>query len=154
MSIELLELGAAALGGLVPEVAFLGGASIELWITDPAAPPVRPTKDVDVVVEVVTRSEFYTFEARLRAHGFSEDQEDGVICRWRHNATGLILDAMPGRPEILGFENRWHAAALSHAVERQLPLGDQDPGRKSPLPARHQTGRVQEPRARRPPWQP
>ncbi len=82
MSIALLELGAAALDELLPEVVFVGGASIELWITDPAAPPVRPTKDVDVVVEVMTRSEFYAFEARLRAQGFSEDQEDGVICRW------------------------------------------------------------------------
>lgn len=71
MTIELLELGAKALGELVPEVVFVGGASIEPWITDPAAPPVRPTKDVDVVVNVVARTEFHAFEARLRANGFS-----------------------------------------------------------------------------------
>lgn len=123
MSIEQLEVGAAALGELLPEVVFVGAASIELWITDPAAPPVRPTRDVDVVVEVVTRSEFYAFEARLRAKGFSQDREDGVICRWRHRASDLILDAMPARADILGFENRWQAAALPHAVERQLPSG-------------------------------
>jgi hypothetical protein len=123
VSIELLELGAAALGELLPEVVFVGGASIELWISDPAAPPVRPTKDVDVVVEVVTRSEFYAFEARLRVKGFSEDQEDGVICRWRHDASDLILDAMPARAGILGFENRWQAAALPHALRRELPSG-------------------------------
>jgi len=48
MSIDLLERGAAALGELVDEVVFVGGATIALWITDPAAPPPRPTKDVDV----------------------------------------------------------------------------------------------------------
>ena len=66
MSVELLELAAATLGELVDEVVFVGGATVTLWITDPGAPPVRPTKDVDVVVEVTTRSEFHAFEARLR----------------------------------------------------------------------------------------
>jgi hypothetical protein len=79
---------------------------VTLWITDPGAPPVHPTKDVDVVVEVATRRAFHDFEARLRERRFAEDQEDGVICRWRH-AGGLILDAMPSEPGILGFENRW-----------------------------------------------
>ncbi len=49
-----------------------------LWVTDPAAPAPRPTKDVDVVVEVTSRASFHEFEARLRALGFKEDQEDGM----------------------------------------------------------------------------
>ena len=52
MSVELLELAAAALGELLDEVVFVGGATVGLWITDPAAPAPRPTKDVDVIVEV------------------------------------------------------------------------------------------------------
>jgi hypothetical protein len=123
VSVELLDLAAATLGELVDEVMFVGGATVALWITDPGAPPVRPTKDVDVVVEVTTRSAFHEFEARLREHRFAEDQEDGIICRWRHPDTGLILDAMPADPSILGFANRWQAAALPHAVERVLPSG-------------------------------
>lgn len=55
MSIELLERGATALGDLRHEVVFVGGATITLWITNPGAPPPRPTKDVDVIVEVTTR---------------------------------------------------------------------------------------------------
>jgi hypothetical protein len=39
MNLELLELAVAALGDLVDEVVFVGGATIGLWITDPAAPP-------------------------------------------------------------------------------------------------------------------
>ena len=35
------------------DAVLLGGASIVLWITDRGAPPIRPTKDVDVVVEVM-----------------------------------------------------------------------------------------------------
>jgi hypothetical protein len=123
VSVDLLEAASAALDDLLPEVVFVGGATVELWITDPAAPPVRPTKDVDVVVEVTSRSAFYDFETRLRAHGFHEDQEDGVICRWRHDASDLILDAMPSEAGILGFENRWQGAGAPHAITRDLPSG-------------------------------
>jgi hypothetical protein len=49
MTIELLELAHGALGKLVDEVVFVGGATVALWITDPAAPPVRVTEDVDVI---------------------------------------------------------------------------------------------------------
>lgn len=123
MSIELLERAADALGPLLEEVVFLGGATVSLWITDPGAPPVRPTKDVDIVVEVATPTAFHDFEARLRDRGFAEDQDERVICRWRHRG-GLILDAMPSDPGILGFENRWQGAAIPHAVTRELPSGN------------------------------
>lgn len=123
MSIELLEAASAALDDLLPEVVFVGGATVELWITDPGAPPVRPTKDVDIVVEIANRGAFYDFETRLRAHGFREDQEDGVICRWQHDASDLILDAMPSEASILGFENRWQGAGAPHAINRDLPSG-------------------------------
>ncbi len=123
MNIELLELAESALGKLAEEVVFVGGATVGLWISDPAAPPLRPTDDVDVVAEVATRTEFYEFEAKLRDAGFSEDHESGVTCRWRHRETGLVLDAMPSRADILGFENEWQAAAIPHAVVCQLPSG-------------------------------
>jgi predicted nucleotidyltransferase len=123
MSVELLECAAAALGPLVDEVVFVGGASIVLWITHPAAPPPRPTNDVDVVVEVATRLEYERFAQRMRAQGFCEDIGGHVICRWRHGDSDLLLDLMPTDPAIFGFFNRWHVAALPHAVERRLPSG-------------------------------
>ena len=71
-----------------------------LWITDPGAPPPRPTKDVDVVVEVTSRLGFYDFQDRLRVRGFREDSESGVIRRWRFDdGDDLVLarreSAMP-----------------------------------------------------------
>jgi hypothetical protein len=38
VSLELLERAARALEPVLSDVVFLGGASIVLWITDPAAP--------------------------------------------------------------------------------------------------------------------
>ena len=62
MSYDLLERGAHALGDLVDEAMFVGGATLVLWINDPAAAPLRPTRDVDVVVEIVSRPALHRFE--------------------------------------------------------------------------------------------
>jgi hypothetical protein len=56
MSVELLERAAETLEPVLSDVVFLGGASIVLWVTDPAAPAPRSTNDVDVVVEVTSRA--------------------------------------------------------------------------------------------------
>ena len=123
MSIALLETASVALGDLVADVVFAGGATVGLWITDPAAPAPRPTKDVDVIVEVTTPRQFRMFEERLRQQRFREDRESGIICRWIHADGDVVLDAMPTDATILGFANRWQAAAVPHAIRRELPSG-------------------------------
>jgi predicted nucleotidyltransferase len=121
MSIDLLERGAAALRDFLDEVVFVGGATVSLWITDPAAPPSRPTKDVDVIVEVATRGSYYSFEERLRAAGFRDDEE--VICRWHRTQPDLILDAIPIDAALLGFVNEWQRRAFPHGTAVPLPSG-------------------------------
>jgi len=121
VNIDLVELAASALGELRDEVVFVGGATVELWISDPGAPEFRPTDDVDVVVEVSTRAGYRSFEERLEQREFRHDQESGVICRFRHRPTTLVLDVMPRDPAILGFENRWQEEAVDHSVARELP---------------------------------
>ena len=117
MTVDLLERGAAAL-------TFVGGGTIVLWITDPGAPSPRPTKDIDVVIDATTPRAFHDFQSRLRARGFREDIESGVICRWLFDdGSDLILDAMPCAGKLLGFENPWQAAAMPHATRRRLPSG-------------------------------
>jgi hypothetical protein len=120
----MLEQAAGVLGPLLcEEIVFIGGACIGLWLTDPSSPKPRPTKDVDVVVEVRSRLGYEQFSERMRARGFSEDMQSTVICRWHHQRTELLLDAMPANPAILGFFNRWQVEALQHAVKRELPSG-------------------------------
>lgn len=119
----LLESAARQLGELLDEVVFLGGTTIELWITDPAAPEFRPTQDVDVIVEITTLTELHRFEERLRKQRFEHDQESGFICRYKHPEAGLVLDVMPMEPTVLGFENQWQNQAFPHAIDRDLPSG-------------------------------
>ncbi len=121
--IDLLERAASVLGDICDEVVLVGATTIVLWVTDPAAPPLRSTGDVDFVVEVATRADYYAFEDRLRSQGFGQDVSTRTICRWRHAASGLVIDAMPTRGDILGFENPWHAAGFDEAPLRALPSG-------------------------------
>jgi hypothetical protein len=122
VSLDLLQMAAGQLGPLVDEVAFVGGASLFLWIDDPGAPEPRATVDVDVIVVVDGHADYYRLSERLREQGFSEDDRSGVICRWR-GARGLILDVMPTDERILGFSNRWYENALETAQDVYLPSG-------------------------------
>jgi len=76
-----------------------------------------------VIAEITSRGSFADFEERLRRRGFCHDQRSGVICRWGHPDSDLVLDVMPMDASILGFENRWQRAAVPHAIERTLPSG-------------------------------
>jgi hypothetical protein len=112
-NLAMLRLAAEKLAPLLDEIAFLGGCATGLLITDPSAAPVRGTIDVDVVVEVATYAEYTALGGRLRELGFREHHEGTVICRW--SSEKLIIDVMPTEAEILGFANRWYAAALRTA---------------------------------------
>ena len=122
-NVRMLELAAERLGNLLREVVFVGGAIVELWITDLAAPEFRPTDDIDVIVEITTTKDYHRFEKRLRATGLENDQASGMICRFKHRESGLLLDVMPTEASILGFQNRWQAEAFPHSVEVKLPSG-------------------------------
>ncbi|MGV1050235.1 MAG: nucleotidyl transferase AbiEii/AbiGii toxin family protein [Solirubrobacterales bacterium] len=122
-NLAMLELAREHLGDLLSEVVFVGGATVELWVTDEAAPELRPTDDVDVIVEITTRRDYYRFESRLREAGFQNHEEDGVICRFKQPDADLLLDVMPTEASILGFENRWQKEAFPRAVPFVLPSG-------------------------------
>jgi len=95
-NLEILMMAVDQLGILSDEMVFLGGCAIGLLITDEAAPPIRVIKDVDAIVQVYSRGEYYHLAEKLRAKGFKEDTSNGApLCRWVAN--GVILD---GRPEL------------------------------------------------------
>jgi hypothetical protein len=124
-NLRMLEQAIEHLEQLLGEIVFVGGATVELWVTDEAAPEFRPTADVDVLVEVTTRSQYYRFEERIRRIGFENDEASRVICRFKHPESKLVLDVMPTEASILGFQNRWQKEAFAHAVGVLLPSGQQ-----------------------------
>jgi len=120
-NLEMLCKVADALGDLREEVVFVGGAVVNLLLTDPAAVATRPTDDVDVIIEIGGEAERVALRERLVRQGFGEDSsEDAPICRW--TTRGIKVDVMPTDSSILGFSNRWYRDALRNA-KRATPPG-------------------------------
>lgn len=111
---NLARLASAArrLKPLLNEIAFVGGCATGLLVSDPGASPVRPTLDVDAIIEIASYAEFTRLENKLSALGLRRNQAS-LICRWV--ADDLILDLMPTDPSILGFSNVWYGPALRSA---------------------------------------
>lgn len=118
-NLEALDQVAHALGPLLPEFILVGGCAVGLLITDPGRPSVRPTLDVDLLVEVTTKHRYYQVSESLRQLGFKERMD--VICRWTKGE--LIVDVMPTEENVLGFSNRWYGLAARMSQQTTLPSG-------------------------------
>lgn len=107
------------LAPLLDRIVFVGGCAAGLLITDPAAAPIRPTLDVDAIVELASYSDLIALEEQLQRLGFQHAVTEGApVCRWIQQE--LILDLMPTDPSILGFSNRWYRQAMQEAVIAQI----------------------------------
>ena len=101
------------------ELVFVGGCTTELFITDLGSDYIRPTIDVDAIVQAVTYVEYTAFEDRLRAAKFSHDTSTGApICRWKKGET--LLDVMPVEGAVLGFNSKWYAEAVESAEVHKI----------------------------------
>lgn len=108
---------AVVLGALKERCVLTGGAMVSFYLTDPQESAPRPTKDVDVIIDVATVHEFREeVESELRRLGFVNAPEEGdPICRWRRDDN--VVDVMPTRSELLGFSNRWYADGFATACD-------------------------------------
>ncbi len=119
--IEMIDVVAQSLGDdLLEKVVFVGGCTTALLVDDVVTlQHIRSTEDVDMIVEVLSKSEYQDLCQKLRQRGFKESVEDDVICRWRLGS--MIVDIMPTDQEILGFSNIWYPEAVEFAKSYQLP---------------------------------
>src|SRR5579863_8019597 len=100
-NMTLLESMAAALGPLRDRFVFVGGCATGMLVTDVAAAPVRATRDVDVIVEVLTLADYHALERELEKVGFSHDRSpDAPICRWVVGTS--LMDVLPTDERVLG----------------------------------------------------
>lgn len=106
-----------ALNDLREKVVFVGGATVSLYI-DSKTEEIRPTDDIDIVVEIYTHKEYAALEWKLRKLGFENDQTSGIICRYSLN--GLIVDVMPTQSQAIGFTNKWYQPAFENAIHHSL----------------------------------
>lgn len=117
-NLKMLEFVARKLGELNDEVVYLGGCTTTLFINDPLSLDVRPTLDVDCIIDVISLGQYYKFENKLEKRGFHRSMNDDVTCRWHFD--DIILDVMPTDEKILGWGNHWYKEAIKYAIVHQI----------------------------------
>jgi hypothetical protein len=67
---------------------------------DPASSDIRPTQDVDCMIELSSYKEHTELEEDLRAKGFANATSQGApICRWIYQ--NIKVDVMPADKNVL-----------------------------------------------------
>ena len=123
-NIAMVERIAQALGDLKEKMIFVGGSVAELYADFPEISDIRPTLDVDCVVDIQinTYLDYSKLEDKLRVLGFQNDTSNNApICRKIYQ--GIWVDFLPVCPDILGFSNRWYVDGTINKTESVLPNG-------------------------------
>lgn len=118
-NLSRLRVIAQGLEELNGRVVFVGGSVAQLYASDSASTDIRPTDDIDCVVDLSSYKEYCDFSELLRSKRFHNDATPGApICRW------LFLDEkvdfMPTDSQILGFSNRWYKSGMAHKVVYEI----------------------------------
>lgn len=112
---------ARALGAENPPVVFVGGTVTALYPLEGGV-DVRPTVDVDCVVDVATTADYYAFVERLRARGFSECVDEGApLCR--RVFANIRVDIVATADTGIGPTNRWYKQAALEATSHEIAPG-------------------------------
>lgn len=113
-----IETVARALAGESPAAVFVGGTVTALYPLAGGV-DVRPTLDVDCVVDLATTAEYYAFVERLRRRGFTEcTDEDAPLCRLVY--AGIRVDVVTTADTGVGPTNRWYRDAVAEAALHRL----------------------------------
>ena len=67
--------------------AFIGGAIVGLLLDNTELSPVRPTDDLDIILEILTSQRYSDIEKKLRDAGFAHDTR-----QVRQYAGGFYMD--------------------------------------------------------------
>lgn len=111
---------AFALGDLVEDVVFIGGAIAALLHTTPPFDRPRPTKDVDGVTASSKYSDVEDLHERLRARGFRQDPGyTSHVHRWR-SPDGDALDLVPAGQHLGGSSQVWDAVAIETSIWAEI----------------------------------
>ncbi len=90
-TVQHIEAVARLLRPLGETFVFLGGAVVPLLVDRPETLKIRPTKDVDVIVDVLSRRAYDGLQQRLRDQGLQHDRSENTpICRWVVPTAGSI----------------------------------------------------------------
>jgi len=119
-NLEAIRTVARALRDVNDRIAYVGGAVVALYADDTAAGDVRPTMDIDIVVQIAQMGELGRLEEDLAERGFSRDPFENVICRFRLG--DILVDVMSTNEVGWAPSNKWFESGMKNL--RKIDIGD------------------------------
>lgn len=126
---EIIKKVALTLGELNNDVIYVGGATVSLYINDPAADDVRPTKDIDISLQILSIPQLEQIREQLVDKGLKQSADLGVICRFKLD--DILVDVMSTKAVGWAPANPWFADGFN---QRETVLIDEIPVQIMPLP--------------------
>ncbi len=121
-NLNLLIAMAQAMGPLCEQVVFVGGCATGLLVDDVGLMDVRPTEDVDAIVEVASLAAYHRLADQLVQRGFKQTMADNTPpFRWFWNR--MQLDLVPLDEKVLGFANPWYRVGFEAAQSAEVAVG-------------------------------
>lgn len=116
--IHTIKTVANALADLNDECIYVGGAVTGLYADDPLAPKIRPTKDIDIVLEITSLLELEQLRQKLAERNIRFAQEKNVVCRFKYEH--ILIDVMATKEVGWAPANPWFKGGLDNAEIHHL----------------------------------
>ncbi|MCC5846017.1 MAG: hypothetical protein JJU05_17350 [Verrucomicrobia bacterium] len=93
---------------------FTGGAVVPLFLDQPELVMIRPTKDVDVVIQAASILAYQEIESHLQLAGWRHDtSRNAPRCRWIHQ--NVLVDILSSSPVPGEFSSPWFDLGIQKA---------------------------------------
>jgi len=93
INLKAVEKVALALEELNEEVIYIGGAIVGLYVTDIGAEEPRPTKDIDVSVQISTYPEMVQLSEKLATKHIHPAPMEEILYRYQYE--DILIDFIP-----------------------------------------------------------
>lgn len=105
INLKVVEKVAIALGEINNDVIYIGGAVVSLYVTDDGAEQPRPTKDIDISVQISTYSQMEQLREELAKKKIFPASNETVM--YRYSYKDILIDFIPYEETPLGPTNSW-----------------------------------------------
>ncbi len=120
INLKVVEKVAIALGELNNDVIYVGGAVVSLYVTDEAAEQSRPTKDIDISVQIRSYAEMEKLREQLAHKKIYPSPSETVM--YRYNYEDVLIDFIPFEATPLGPTNSWLKPGFKNS--KSVIIGD------------------------------
>lgn len=115
INIKIIEKVAKTLEEINEDVLYVGGAIVSFYVTDLGAEQPRPTKDIDISVQISSYNEMDQLREKLSTKGIYPAPFENVM--YRYALEDILIDFIPFEETVLGPTNSWLKPGFERSYE-------------------------------------